>query len=55
MRRGHTPLIPFSARGMTLFVRAYRDNGDDPEPFVQALDKYFAATPDPLTLARLPP
>jgi uncharacterized protein (DUF1810 family) len=38
---------------MTLFARAYRDNGGDPEPFVRALDKYFAGTPDPLTLARL--
>jgi uncharacterized protein (DUF1810 family) len=40
---------------MTLFVRACRDNGDDPEPFVRALDKYFAGAPDPLTLAHLPP
>jgi uncharacterized protein (DUF1810 family) len=40
---------------MTLFARACRDNGADPEPFVRALDKYFAAAPDPLTLARLPP
>jgi uncharacterized protein (DUF1810 family) len=40
---------------MTLFARAYRDNGADPEPFVRALDKYFAGRPDPLTLARLPP
>jgi uncharacterized protein (DUF1810 family) len=40
---------------MTLFARAYRDNGGDPEPFVRALDKYFAGKPDPLTLARLPP
>jgi uncharacterized protein (DUF1810 family) len=37
----------------TLFARAYRDNGADPEPFVRALDKYFAGEPDPLTLARL--
>jgi uncharacterized protein (DUF1810 family) len=40
---------------MTLFARAYRDNGADPEPFVRALEKYFSGTPDPLTLARLPP
>ena len=40
---------------MTLFARAYGDNGADPEPFVRALDKYFSGTPDPLTLARLPP
>jgi uncharacterized protein (DUF1810 family) len=40
---------------MTLFARAYRDNGGDPEPFLRALDKYFAGSPDPLTLARLPP
>jgi uncharacterized protein (DUF1810 family) len=40
---------------MTLFARAYRDNGGDPEPFVRALDKYFEGKPDPLTLARLPP
>jgi uncharacterized protein (DUF1810 family) len=39
---------------MTLFARAYRDNGGDPEPFVRALEKYFAGAPDPLTLARLP-
>jgi uncharacterized protein (DUF1810 family) len=38
---------------VTLFERASRDNGGDPEPFVRALDKYFARTPDPLTLARL--
>ena len=40
---------------MTLFARACRDNGGDPEPFLRALDKYFAGAPDPLTLARLPP
>lgn len=40
---------------MTLFARACRDDGDDPEPFVRALDKYFAGAPDALTLARLPP
>jgi len=40
---------------MTLFARAYRDNGGDPDPFIRALDKYFAGRPDPLTLARLPP
>ncbi len=40
---------------MTLFARAYRDNGGDPAPFVRALDKYFGGKPDPLTLARLPP
>jgi len=40
---------------MTLFERAYRDNGGDPEPFVRALDKYFSGRRDPLTLARLPP
>jgi uncharacterized protein (DUF1810 family) len=38
---------------MTLFARAYRDNGGDPEPFVRALEKYFAGTPDALTLAWL--
>jgi uncharacterized protein (DUF1810 family) len=38
---------------MTLFARAYRDNGADPEPFVRALDKYFAGGRDPLTLAQL--
>jgi uncharacterized protein (DUF1810 family) len=37
----------------TLFAQAYRDNGADPEPFVRALDKYFAGNADPLTLARL--
>jgi uncharacterized protein (DUF1810 family) len=40
---------------MTLFARAYRDNGGDPEPFLRALAKYFAGAPDPLTLARLRP
>jgi uncharacterized protein (DUF1810 family) len=40
---------------MTLFARASRDNGADPEPFVWALEKYFSGTPDPLTLAQLPP
>jgi uncharacterized protein (DUF1810 family) len=40
---------------MTLFARAYRDNGGDPAPFDRALDKYFAGAPDPLTLARLGP
>ncbi len=40
---------------MTLFARASRDNGADPEPFVRALEKYFSGTPDPLTLAQLPP
>jgi len=40
---------------MTLFARAYGANGGDPDPFVRALDKYFAGKPDPLTLARLPP
>jgi uncharacterized protein (DUF1810 family) len=39
---------------MTLFARACRDDGGDPEPFLRALDKYFAGEPDPLTLARLP-
>ncbi len=38
---------------MTLFARAYRDNGGDPELFMRALDKYFAGTPDPLTILRL--
>jgi uncharacterized protein (DUF1810 family) len=38
---------------MTLFARAYRDTGADPEPFVRALVKYFAGEPDPLTLAQL--
>jgi uncharacterized protein (DUF1810 family) len=36
---------------MTLFARACRD----PQPFVRALDKYFAGKPDPHTLAWLPP
>jgi uncharacterized protein (DUF1810 family) len=39
---------------MTLFARAYRANGEDPEPFETALGKYFAGEPDPLTLAQLP-
>jgi uncharacterized protein (DUF1810 family) len=40
---------------MTLFARACRHRGGDSQPFVHALDKYFAGNPDPLTLARLPP
>jgi uncharacterized protein (DUF1810 family) len=40
---------------MTLFARACRDQGGDPQPFVRALDKYFEGKPDPLTLAWLPP
>jgi uncharacterized protein (DUF1810 family) len=40
---------------MTLFARAALDLGDDAEPFVEALDKYFDGTLDPLTAARLPP
>jgi uncharacterized protein (DUF1810 family) len=34
---------------MTLF----REVGDEPEIFVEALRKYFSGQPDPLTLARL--
>jgi uncharacterized protein (DUF1810 family) len=36
---------------VTLFARACRRDGGDPGPFEQALDKYFGAVPDSLTLS----